>query len=220
MPHHAFKRRSRTAWLLLMAAAAGLAGCSGNGSYRVSEPWMAFDQVLSAIYSNIRNDFPEIPDPDEPDGFILRTDPSDPAQKILSALEPKGDVWIFPARESTQELRVHFVRYPQNLDGATYFDVHVEVKTPYTVSIDGAPFEVTQESATKILNAAFDQVVDRLNGESTAERDANAGGEGEPVVTALRQLVPWAKVHSVKRRYHPIRPEERVTRSNAMPGYP
>ena len=211
MPDHAFKRRPRMAWLLVMGAAASLAACSGNGSYRIWEPPMVFPTVIGRILANLRNDFDEIPDPDEPGGFIVRTDPSDPAQKIKSVDEAKGQVWIFPAmdatqelKDATQELRVHFVIYPQNIDSATYFDVHVEVKAPYTVSIDGEPFEVTQESATKLLNAAFAQMVQRLNGESMAEFDANAGSEGEPVVTALRQLVPWAKVHSVKRRYRPI----------------
>lgn len=93
---------------------------------------------------------------------------------------------------------MHLIRYPQGFDDATYFDVRVEVKAPYTVTIDGKPFEVTEKSASKLLNAAFAETVQRVSDESHEQQDASAGSEGEPVVAALRQLVPWAKkVHSV-----------------------
>lgn len=90
MPHHAFKRRPRTAWLLLTAAAAGLSACSGNGSYRVTGPPVLFNPVFGAILSKVRNDLPDIPDPNVPGLATAQVDRSDPAQSIKSVLEAKG----------------------------------------------------------------------------------------------------------------------------------
>lgn len=200
MPHHEVQKRPRMAWLLLIVAVASLTAC-GNGSYRAKMPPMVFSAFFGGIISRVRNDLPDIPDPDVPGlSTVQEPDHNDPAQTIKSVEEAKGMVWIFPARESTQEMRVHLICHPQNIDSATYFDVIVEVKDPYTVTIDGQPFEVTQKSASKLLFAAFGQMVQRINDESDEDAGKSSKNEGEPVVAALRQLVPWAKAREPEPR--------------------